>query len=848
MAGSRLAGRDALYDLHRRWLTIELPRAGSLLTPGAAVWTDANLAELTEQFIDRPDLGSDDFLTKLEGQLRGVSAGAIQLMAELHVLHFLVIKPSAMSAPRKLSTIDSILSWMPEPPQVPADIEAVMGQGLVHPGLWVMTRRDLQLAWYIRFARAFRQDPDPVGTAGDPWRLRALTETISDDQAEGARFGLLHLSHPDVFEATVSPGHRLAIRDRFAALTDRPEDVDRAIGDIRVALARRFGDEFSFYSDPIRPLWRTRPSWRRFVRFVGRVRALPDHDREERDDKVALGAALAEVRTAVLADDPDALDRLRQVVRSERNNLTAWRTHERLLTWMQEQPDAARAALRELWTGPADGAVDGDDTDGEGTEGRAEDWPRTLAARIDRFLAGVPETVLPGPGARLNVTAFLLMADGVAQHPPLTASLRKGAWDLTHWGQGPAGMTTGTEYVRWTLFLDEVVRDGVAAGQPLRDRLDAQSAAWRLIRLNARPSDWTEQEWQDFLDFRGDPGSDDEDGEDEAEGAVGGRRPRAAAPIGQDDVARERADDLEDRLDAAAADLLVSRATVDELVELLEDKKQLILYGPPGTGKTFVAKRLAHALAGDLSGVVLVQFHPSTSYEDFVEGLRPRVRDGQVTYEVTSGPLVSIARAAEAEPDRTFVLVIDEINRANLPKVLGELLFLLEYRDEPVRLLYRPDEPFRLPANLRILATMNTADRSVALIDAAMRRRFSFKAFLPDEGPMEGILRRWLAARGGPVDVAEFLDAVNAELRERLGPHQAIGPSHFMRSDLSEPVLRRIWEANIFPLLEDQFWGDGQVEQWRWSEIRRRFRAELGSVIAEDGEDPDDPVGAAASA
>ncbi len=163
----------------------------------------------------------------------------------------------------------------------------------------------------------------------------------------------------------------------------------------------------------------------------------------------------------------------------------------------------------------------------------------------------------------------------------------------------------------------------------------------------------------------------------------------------------------------------------------------------------------------------MVQFHPATTYEDFFEGLRPKLTDaGQVTYARTSGPLVAIAgkAAPHEDQDRTYVLVIDEINRANLPKVFGELLFLLEHRDKSARTLYRPEEPFRLPANLKVIGTMNTADRSIALIDAAMRRRFHFVPFFPHEGMMKGLLRRWLNDGNGPTAIADFLDAVNREL------------------------------------------------------------------------------------
>lgn len=298
-----------------------------------------------------------------------------------------------------------------------------------------------------------------------------------------------------------------------------------------------------------------------------------------------------------------------------------------------------------------------------------------------------------------------------------------------------------------------------------------------------------------------------------------------------------------DHLDAASTDLLIDRSDLESLVELLNDRGQIVLYGPPGTGKTYLAKRLARALAADRpERFAVVQFHPATTYEDFIEGLRPVVIDGQVSYELTPGPLVRMAADAAADPAGTYVIVIDEINRANLPKVLGELLFLLEYRDEPVRLLYRPGEPFTLPKNLFFIGTMNTADRSIALVDAAMRRRFHFVGFFPHQGMMRGLLRRWLVEHHRPERVADFVEAVNEELRRKLGDHLLLGPSFFMREDLSDPALARIWEHNVFPFLEEQFWGRPELDDWRWPAVLSRHGARLrgtagGDVQAGDEED-----------
>lgn len=210
--------------------------------------------------------------------------------------------------------------------------------------------------------------------------------------------------------------------------------------------------------------------------------------------------------------------------------------------------------------------------------------------------------------------------------------------------------------------------------------------------------------------------------------------------LGQQDLEAPTVEEA-DILATLSDDLLVDKTFLEELVDLLEDKGQIILYGPPGTGKTHLAQKVAAAIVSDQSRQTLVQFHPSMSYEDFFEGYRPREgRDGNLSYELRQGPLALMVDLAIAAPNTRHVMVIDEINRGNLPKIFGELLFLLEYRNQQVRTTYRPDQPFELPPNLWFIGTMNTADRSIALIDAALRRRFHFIPFFPHEGPIAGVL------------------------------------------------------------------------------------------------------------
>ncbi|MFE6502494.1 AAA family ATPase [Kitasatospora sp. NPDC057738] len=282
-----------------------------------------------------------------------------------------------------------------------------------------------------------------------------------------------------------------------------------------------------------------------------------------------------------------------------------------------------------------------------------------------------------------------------------------------------------------------------------------------------------------------------------------------------------------------AHELMLRRDWLQDCIELLRRKPQLVFFGPPGTGKTHLVQELAkHLTGGRPENTQLVQFHPAYSYEDFFEGIRPRLlptaddhpRSGAATqqavagdhlgFELVRGPLRRLADAALKHPAQVFVLIIDEMNRGNLAKVFGELYFLLDYRDRSVRLMYGADgsRNFRLPPNLVILGTMNSADRSIALMDGAMRRRFSFLELHPDEGPAHDLLATWSTRREHPDTAARLLTALNEAIAESRGTDRdfRIGPSYFMDDAIhrNSRGLELVWRTQILPLLAEYHWGD----------------------------------------
>lgn len=265
---------------------------------------------------------------------------------------------------------------------------------------------------------------------------------------------------------------------------------------------------------------------------------------------------------------------------------------------------------------------------------------------------------------------------------------------------------------------------------------------------------------------------------------------------------------MEEQEEISIADLAAATfmdETFFHTLELyLQDKKQLIFCGPPGTGKTYVALKYAEYLTRDGGEVRTVQFHPSYGYEDFIEGIRPTVEYGVLAYEVEDGIFKRLCDEARADPNGQYVLLIDEINRGNIPKIFGELLFLLERREHKTDLPYSK-EPFSIPLNVIILGTMNSSDRSIALMDLALRRRFHFV----EMQPRSEVLAGWLKAYGKPECIRHVFDKLNDTLLKcGIEQDRLIGHAHFMSAQLDGDFLELIWTGTIEPLLKEYFFAE----------------------------------------
>jgi MoxR-like ATPase len=255
---------------------------------------------------------------------------------------------------------------------------------------------------------------------------------------------------------------------------------------------------------------------------------------------------------------------------------------------------------------------------------------------------------------------------------------------------------------------------------------------------------------------------------------------------------------------------LWNKEELEELADAVRSRSfQVVLAGPPGTSKTWVARHLSRYLTQGHEQVFrTVQFHPSYSYEEFIEGLRPEAdENGVIRFEAVPGVLLRMVRDVGSTPG-PHILLIDEMNRANLPKVLGELMYLFEYRDEEIDLRYRTN--FKLPSSLRFIGTMNTADRSIRSIDTALRRRFD----VVECPPRRDILERYYKRPPHVNEVASLLDGfdrLNAELASKLDRHHTIGHTFFMTPRMTPLQLDRVWKHKIAPLIEEYFFDQPDI-------------------------------------
>lgn len=806
-----------------------LRRDDSLFTPGRPVATLEH-AEALQATVGVEDHSEGTFVGKLVRQLDGVQPDAVQLCAELLLLELL--GENDTGGAKKAEHVATVLELLPTRTALAPELRAALDAGGVASYGVGKNRRDAYMRLLIRLFVSLKQRDENERDAlfRDPWAFREFVsaERTNTDAMQANAF--LHLLFPDEFSAVVSGRHRTTLLKAFAGApgVQPSENDDRRIERIRSLVDEQLGRSLDFYEPPFSRVWRDESDsgWEEFVDWACRMNRLETFDELEYDYKFRIAERMASAREAFERDAADWQPLLRSAVRYSEQNLVDFRVHGKFLDWVVAHPEPAAAALRAIW---------------------ADEEVRT---RMRGFLDAVRDQPLGGPSARLSMGALLMLGrhpenvapykwtvfdnvrkalgrpsrpgelDPNATYRPedLAARLqvdgrrvRDFLRDTFPRGEDEAGedwrlMAEQAEQVlaalggdetdpvlatfsEWADILEELELRMLARGIKLRNLIDAQSVAYAVVQYDA-PVEWSPEDRAAFERFKARMTGIKERPRQETE-----EEQRAASGSGAT---------LAPPTAALAEQLLLPLPWLQDTFSLLEEKRQLIFYGPPGTGKTYIAQAIGHHIAADGGTWRLVQFHPSYTYEDFFEGYRPQSQDGRLSYELVPGPLRRIAADARAQPDKMHLLVIDELNRGNVSKVFGELYFLLEYRDRAVELQYSHNERFSLPENLLVIGTMNTADRSIALVDSALRRRFYFQGLIPTRPPVNELLRTWLNEHGLEPDPADLLD----ELNRAIGDEDfSIGPSYFMARHGQEPDLEQVWTHALMPLLREHFYG-----------------------------------------
>ena len=777
--GSRETGEgvENVYAAAQKWVDRALRADDSLFTPGKPIWSSKWLRELRERFLDKPDAPGDNFMQKVEQQLSESSPEVYQLMGEALYFYFLIV--STRDSEAELERIETVLRWSTLPATVPKELIAALVPGLAGVGPAFHTQRHFQLGFLVEFTEQWKglESNERARLLDEPWSF--------SDFAKGIKFQSRLLGHiPSDTLPQQSALLHLVFPDTFEGIVS----VEHK-GLITNAAS--------------------------FAHFITDQTA--DVDRK-----------IAQVRKGVKAGLGRDFDFYDPSIRSrwDQSQSGPWDTYLRLASefldtglMYEYEIEYKLKAGREL-AAARDAVFDGGewaDLVKKGlsgilvfsiTQARVRDWIRdspeealkalraiwthnesSVSGRIRAFAEQLPKTVLKGAGTRMNVASVLLMGIDPERYPPFRTRAFQRAYSRTGYDLPPGEADEAALYEHALGFLDRFIEEARARGIPVRHRLDAQGLVWIVTGLETKAG------------VRETPPAED--------------------------------------LDALADELHLTVDFLKEIEALLEDKKQVIFQGPPGTGKTYVAQALARHLAGSDERVTLVQLHPSYAYEDFVQGFRPTLEGGQPGFELRDGPLLRAAKLARSEPDAKHFLVVDEINRGAPAKVLGELYFLLEYRDEKIRLQYQRDdeEDFSLPPNLYFIGTMNTADRSIALVDLALRRRFYFVEFHPDDEPVKSVLSKWIEQKAPGMEwVATVVEQANELLEDDRDA--AIGPSYFMKDGLDEEKVRRVWRHSVLPYVRARLIGEGddRLDQFDLDRLRREVgRGDSGSGGAQHG-------------
>ncbi len=813
---------------------------GSLFS-GESLWTAERVDEVRAAFWANAD-ADGGYLAKMDVQMAAASPAARKLMAELN--YFLLLFPTGIRSKTKRAQIQKIWSWSGEElsDQHPLLADDVLS-GIGNPGAAFSTMRWRELIFLFDIVTSFKALPiaEREATLSEGWEFSAWLKDVPREGNRQFRHIIRYLFFPDAFERIVVGKDKrrfinLFLGDELATLNGLDDiSLDRKLLEARRKMEADFPETpFDFYiaakqleaaSDAEAEEVPSNITRAHLLQAMERIDGVGipsnaqsstydvDHDGKLYPPKLVVSWANAFANG----------EELNRLTFSGGRNTPCFRLLEREGFTIRQKGSPLRASLHRILSEYRNAIRE-----------PLADHPLAKLIRKE-YPALIAETLFQeDDNVAVTGTKFV----GKWAHVPWIAILDKRITDSTQRGlyavllfsesgeqvfftiaqgvteEADAANAERTKVVLSALSIPSGYSEGpleaLRLGTSTKARRYANSVVtYKAFSINDLPSDdEIERELTALRAYLDD--------------AVANPRLLALYQAEGDAVfdGEEEVGFDPYSLDDAVKSLFIAESSVRHMLHLLRTKKNLIVQGPPGVGKTFVAKRLAFALMEekDTDRLAMVQFHQSYSYEDFIQGYRP----SEQTFKLKNGHFFRFCQTAQQDPDNDYVFIIDEINRGNLSRIFGELMMLIESdkrgAEWGIQLAYSdPGDPlFYVPANLHIVGLMNTADRSLAIVDYALRRRFAFVDL--DPGFQSPAFRTQLQERGASTalvnKIVNRMSALNAEIendRINLGAGFRIGHSYFCPNHedvaYTDSWYRSVIETEIAPLLRE-YWFD----------------------------------------
>jgi hypothetical protein len=801
----------------------------SLLWPEEAIWTRSNLVSFCDTFFAASPKG-DSFVDSLALQLESSPRELSAMAADLLILYYLFPHDDKLGRDKKLQKVRAFATLRGI--EISSQrLDACFSLGVGYPGSYYLAKPRAIVNAFASIIGEIK-----ATQAFDASMFANLARRLSAQNScdPTALHTLACLFFPEQFESIISGSHRERIISHYREFATGVEDSDEALRLIRNALQTQLRREFSFYDTDVRALWDPSeeatdpipPMEKLLLPLLQLVESggerkesdlvglLADDFRlspEDRQRRVPSGSELVfnnrvrwakvYLRQARLLEIPREgyvilTGRGKELLAEEHSQLTrsALKRYPEFVSFVnrssgREDPEAPSAAeinalQGNVWIEKT--LIEGRSDRGEGPNALGKALWSPIRDSSGKDIYRFMRDVRPGDTVLHLTDNRGFTAISRVKEPATTF----GGVKNTEWGEQESYRVELTAFQK----LDPALMREVFFHEPYGSKLRALRAQGKTNLFYTNGLDLVQGGYltpapPELLAILNEAYADLS------------AKTLVDAPTIDPVSASEVAGDLSDLQLTTLWREEELNAIIDAVSPTNErPSRQIIFSGPPGTGKTWAARQIAKYLAsGDVARCKLIQFHPSFSYEQFVEGLRPEGKDGAITFNPVPGILLEVANQCRHSSDPWF-LIIDELNRANLPRVFGELMYLLEYRDDAVDLPYT--RGFKLPENLYIFATMNTADRSARAIDLALRRRFE----IFDCPPRRDILERYYELNTNQVsDLFDGFDRLNARLADDIDRHHTVGHTYFMAPVFSPKTLRNAWERKLLPLIEEYF-------------------------------------------